>query len=260
MPPTPQRSGRDTAATPLPIPDALPVPDGAACRVYVTFPVRMRPRQTYRCEVRAEIQANRPMLVAPTVGPFTVQPVVPGCLVTPRELQLEATGPAMKFTITPLAEGPIDARLDAWHAGQLWFQVPLRARSISRRSAAWLAAAAAVVPWLWYSFCNAASEPGAIEAAVKRHIPEPLAAVAGLAERAAAACVAWEGTLRVGFWMTIGLLGATAVLALRTCVRVQIVAGGSPVLALGPPPSTRTRPLPPYLTPVPPEEMSQFTG
>ena len=260
MPPTPYRSASYTAATPLPNPDALPIPEGAACRIHVTFPVRMRAHRTHRCEVRAEIATTRPILVSPAVGPFAVRPLVPGCLVTPREFELEAAGPPMTFTVTPLAEGPIDARLDVWHIGQLCIQVPLRGRSVSRQFLAYLALATVVVPWLWYLLVHAASEPGVVGAWFVRHLPAILADFADVAERAAGACAEWEETLKIGFWIAVGLLAASALVALRSRVRMRTIACGSPVFALGPVPSTRTRPLPPYLTPVPPEELSHFTG
>jgi hypothetical protein len=254
-PPTPQRPLPRSGATSTPRPDALPASYGVPYRLRVTFPARMRHQRVHHCEVRAERLTGTPLPLVPTPGTLTVRPVIPGCLVTPADVSLDPAQPGMavaSFSVAPVALGVIAGRLEVLRNGQVCLQLPLHSRSSSRRTTGFVAVLAVVAPCLWFVLAGLTLQAGSVEAAVGEFLPSWCSGAGATVEHALAVCRAWEKTGHVGFWLAIGGTVATVFAAWVGRVRHRVTAVS--VLNGDPSASVRARPLPPYLTPVRPDE------
>jgi hypothetical protein len=206
-------------------------------------------------------------------GTFQVRPVVPGCQVVPGELSLDPSNPVPgTFHLTPLATGRLPhARLELVRGGLRLPDCPLPLRSVTPTLVRRLALLAVLVPTLFlYLACYAglttpagsAPVSGPVAAALQHHLP-PLgsvtAEIAVAVQRTFDAFAAAEGSVRMGFLLALMLTAGTVLAAVadrstrRTLLSQPIALG-----AASPPPSSRLRMPPPYLTPVSPDELSHF--
>jgi hypothetical protein len=277
MNPLPLRppGSKATLATPIPSSssDAMMLPDGSACRLRLEYSPRMRCGRVHPLRVQVEWMPLTAPVSATSFGQLQVRAILPGCHVVPEEVVLDpANSVPATFHVTPLADGTLkDARLDVTRAGQRLSDCPVPLRTFSSSLVLRLALLTVAVPGLWlYLTCYAglttpAGRPaadGPLAGALRRHLPPlgPLSAgAATVSQHVLDALAHVERSVRLGFLIGLVLTAATVV-AVMACRAVPHTLFGPPITLgmLPSSPSARMRKPPPYLTPVPPEEMNQI--
>jgi len=242
-------------STPLPS-GSLAAPDGSAVRVRVDYPVNPTFQRVAAVVVHVDLPQSTVTPLPSSLGALTVRLTAPGCQVVPDVATLDLTRlSAATFHLTPLAEGPLlDAGVEVLRNGQLLQRVGVPMHSTARggwHKFLW-AALALPLAWWWLTGADAAQLG---DAAASRLPLGPSAASA--MHRAADALANVERSFRIGFLLAAVLLGSAGLSFLAARVRRRTTYAAPVALAAGMPQSSRGRPVPAYLTPVPPEELNQ---
>lgn len=153
MPP-PIPSSTPTKASPAAAPLALSA-SGGQHQIVARYYRRMKPWRVYRLVVELRSLAKKGTGgIAPTGDAVRVRPQVPGCFITPTELDVSPKGSANRatFYVTPLANGRLrDARIGVYHQGRMLQEVPLAMKAVTQCLTRWLLFLTVAAPlFLWW--------------------------------------------------------------------------------------------------------------
>ncbi len=176
-----------TSPMPPTIPSLGAAVGGGQHQFVVRYYRRMKPQRVYRLVVELRSLAKKGAAgTAPTGDPVQLRPRIPGCLVSPAELEITPKGMTSQatFHVTPLAKGRLrDAQVGVYHQGRLLQDVPLRMKGTTQCLTRWLlllAVAAPLFVWWALSYLDLSSmgpvEPANGAAEVKKSDDTALAA------------------------------------------------------------------------------------
>lgn len=251
----------------LPKPNATPLPSGSladgggALRLRVEYPANPKHLCVAAVVVRAEAPPAGITPLPSTLGSLTLRLTVPGCQVVPDEASLNLSQlNATTFHLTPLAVGTLPAAtLDVSRGSQPVQRIGLRLNSPRPGAVRTLLFVAVLVPFVWWWLVGVDSTAFGESVAAKLPPGPWTASITSAVRNTVATLTNVERSLRLGFLLAALLMSTAGFFALASRERRRTLIGPPLALTAGPPPSTRGRGVPAYLTPVPPEELNQVS-
>ncbi len=252
---------------PLSKPNATPLPagmlaaEGTSVRLQIEYPDQPKYWRVASVVVRAEWPAGGVAPLPSALGSLNLRLTAPGCQVVPDVATLNLSqATTVAFHLTPLATGPLPpATLEVARATQTLQRIPIRFNASRPWLGRTLPIAAVLLPLAWWWLTGA--DASALAQSVADKVPPgPWAtSTATAVRRVVDAMTNVERTFRVGFLFALILSGAAAFVAFANRERRRTISSLPLALMAGPSPSGRGRGVPAYLTPVPPEELSQVS-